>query len=92
MKQRNYFKLFLIYMYEFFDGNQAKIFNEISAQNQPYDWQFAIHTNEENHQYLMNWRRKNHIRMSDYKHYVIPKMNENKIPIVIEKINKERKA
>ena len=92
MRNRNYFKLFMIYVYEFFKGNQAKIYNEIVTQQNPYDHEFITHTNEENNKFLMDWRRKNHIRMGDYNYYPVPKMNENKIPIFIEKKVKERVA
>jgi len=59
-------RLFLIYVYEHFKGNKVKIFNAITTNYQDFDWKFSSHTPEENEKFLLDWKRKNHIRLSDY--------------------------
>ena len=59
-------KLFLIYVYEKLGRNNAKMFDFLSSHQFEDDWKFGEHTQEENHRYLLEWKRKNSIFFGDY--------------------------
>lgn len=59
-------KLFLIYVFEKFERNQAKMFDFLSTHKFDDEWFNKEHTQEENHRYLIEWKRKNNIFFGDY--------------------------
>ena len=60
-------KIHLIYIFEKCGKNQAKMFDFLSTHK--YDdseWSFEEHTQEQNHRFLIEWKRKNAVFFGDY--------------------------
>lgn len=83
------FKLFLIYCYEFFEENDAKLFNEMVRPSFNYPYKFQEHTPEENKKYLLDWKRQNGIRLGDFEYVKTPKYNKYGTPFFIKRIRGE---
>lgn len=89
-KGRKYERMFLIYLYEKFEGNNVKIFNEISSGSRVLlDRDFSSFTCVENNKYLDDWIKENNIKVSNYlvagdKGFYFH-TDKNGTPIVVEK-------
>ena len=78
-------KLFLIYVYEFFEENKVKMFYEILKPTMDFAWDFRSHTLEENQKYLLRWKRMNNIRLCDFSNK--PRILDNGMVVYIERIS-----
>lgn len=83
--------LFLIYLYEFYGEKDAKLYNELHAQNREYPRDFENYTEKENMDYLMRWKKLNGIRVGDFKIYIPPTFNQYGTPIFIKRVRGEYK-
>ena len=59
-------KIYLIYVYEKLGRNNAKMFDFMSSHIFQDERDFSKYTQEQNHRYLLEWKRKNHIFFNEY--------------------------
>lgn len=87
MKKNKEYKIFMIYCFEYFEENDAKLFDEIVSQQMCYPRKFKNYTEEENKKYLAEWKRKNNIKLCDFELLKTPRYNKYGTPIFIKRVN-----
>ena len=83
-------KLFLIYMFEFYEEDHMKIFDAILHEKLDFPYKFHNHSQEENAKMLSQWRRINNIRLCEYEVIKKPAFKDG-VPIYIKRISGEPK-
>lgn len=89
MTDESKFKLFLIYCFEFFEESDAKLYNEIHAHELKYPHKFHEHTEAENDEYLLKWKKRNGIRVGDFELPRKFQVNKYGTPILIKRVRGE---
>lgn len=85
-KRDSTYKLWLIYIFEFYEEDHLKMFDAILHEKLETPYHFHNHTEEENQKFLARWRRYNNIRLCDFE--IVKKPNLKKgVPEYIRRVN-----
>jgi len=91
MKDSQYKKLFLIYVYTHLGESNTKMFDELVRHEAKFEWEFNKHTEQENNEFLTKWKKENNIKLTEW--YCMDqgnskgKFDENGLPIIVERKN-----